>query len=70
MLFFARPCRVSELPVIDKSGCPSGLIDIVDLVGGDLAESSRDSSSTETDQCRHSSAARKPLIFAEKASFQ
>ena len=50
-------CRVSELPVIDKSGCPSGLIDIVDLVGGDLAASSRDSSSTETDQCRHSSAA-------------
>ena len=50
-------CRVSELPVIDKNGCPSGLIDIVDLVGGDLATSSKDLSKMETDQCRHSSAA-------------
>ena len=46
--------RISELPVVNERGCPSGLIDIVDLAGGDLSASSKDSNN----ECRkHSSAA-------------
>ena len=30
--------KVSELPVIDKNGCPVGLIDITDLIDQSLAE--------------------------------
>ena len=49
--------RLSELPVVDVSGCPSGLIDVVDLVGADLLASSNDANNPETDQPKHSSAA-------------
>jgi len=49
--------RLSELPVIDASGCPSGLIDVVDLVGADLSARSKDSNHPENNQRKHSSAA-------------
>ena len=49
--------RLSELPVVDASGCPSGLIDVVDLVGVDLSASSKDANNPETEQSKHSSAA-------------
>jgi len=49
--------RLSELPVVDASGCPSGLIDVVDLVGADLSASSKDANNPETEQPKHSSAA-------------
>ena len=49
--------RLSELPVVDASGCPSGLIDVVDLVGVDLSASSKDANNPETEQPKHSSAA-------------
>ena len=46
--------RISELPVVNERGCPSGLIDIVDLAGGDLSASSKDS---KNEYRKHSSAA-------------
>lgn len=46
--------RISELPVVNERGCPSGLIDIVDLAGGDLSASSKDSNN---EYRKHSSAA-------------
>ena len=46
--------RISELPVVNERGCPTGLIDIVDLAGGDLSASSKDSNN---DYRKHSSAA-------------
>ncbi len=49
--------RVSELPVVDERGCLSGLIDIVDLVGGDLSASSKDLNNANKEHPRHSSAA-------------
>ena len=49
--------RLSELPVVDASGCPSGLIDVVDLVGADLSASLKDANNPETEQPKHSSAA-------------
>lgn len=49
--------RLSELPVVDASGCPSGLIDVVDLVGADLSARSKDSNHQENKQRKHSSAA-------------
>ena len=49
--------RVSELPVVNGRGCLSGLIDIVDLVGGDLSARSKDLNNANNDHPRHSSAA-------------
>lgn len=46
--------RISELPVVNERGCPTGLIDIVDLAGGDLSASSKDSNN---EYRKHSSAA-------------
>ena len=46
--------RISELPVVNERGCPSGLIDIVDLAGGDLSANSKDSNN---EYRKHSSAA-------------
>ena len=46
--------RISELPVVNERGYPTGLIDIVDLAGGDLSASSKDSNN---DYRKHSSAA-------------
>jgi arabinose-5-phosphate isomerase len=49
--------RLSELPVVDTSGCPSGLLDVVDLVGADLSANSKNPNHPENKQRKHSSAA-------------
>ena len=49
--------RLSELPVIDKNGCPSGLIDVVDLVGADFSATAKETNSRSPEQREHSSAA-------------